>query len=147
MNFLLGLIVVLLVLDLIVRVIYVRLVLRVFELKPPFSAPTLPPDPLAEKIEFSTRDGLVLRGSLHRKEQRSSRGLILFCPEMDGSHWSAGFYCSGLIESGFDVLSFDFRGQGESDLQPDYSPNQWPTMLLHRPRWHRQIDSSYLGRR
>jgi pimeloyl-ACP methyl ester carboxylesterase len=38
-------------------------------------------------------------------------------------------YCSGLFDNGFDVMSFDFRGQGESDCQPDYVPNHWPTMF------------------
>lgn len=129
LNWLLGVIAVLLLLDLILRVVYVRLVLRIFEAKPPFSAPTLPPHPLAETIEFPTGNGLVLRGSLYCHPERSSRGLILFCPEMDCSHWSAMSYCSGLIDNGFDVMSFDFRGQGESDPQPDYVPNHWPTMF------------------
>lgn len=126
-NWLLGAIVVLLIFDLIVRVIYVRLVLRVFEAKPPFSAPMLPPDPTAEQITFSTPNGLVLRGSLYRQPVENSRGLILFCPEMDGSHWSAMSYCHGLVENGFQVMAFDFRGQGESDPQPGYTPNHWPT--------------------
>ncbi len=120
--------VVLLVIDLIVRIIYVRLVLRIFETKPPFNPPQFPINPSAEKITFSTRDGIVLRGSLHIQPFKVAKGLILFCPEMDGSHWSAASYCQGLIESGFNVISFDFRGQGESDLQPGYDPIHWPTM-------------------
>ena len=60
LNWLLGVIAVLLLLDLILRVVYVRLVLRIFEAKPPFSAPTLPPHPMAEMIEFPTGNGLVL---------------------------------------------------------------------------------------
>jgi uncharacterized protein len=127
-NWLLGAIVVLLAFDLVIRVIYVRLVLRVFETKPPFAAPSFPPDPTAETIAFGTRDGITLRGSLHHQPLRTPRGLILFCPELDGSHWSAMMYCHGLLDAGFDVMSFGFRGQGESDLQPGYSPNHWPTM-------------------
>ena len=114
--------------DLVVRVIYVRMIVRIFEAKPPFSAPTLPPHPMAETIEFPSSNGVILRGSLYRQRDRASRGLILFCPEMDCSHWSAVWYCGGLIDSGFDVMSFDFRGQGESDPQPDYVPCHWPTM-------------------
>jgi pimeloyl-ACP methyl ester carboxylesterase len=37
-------------------------------------------------------------------------------------------YCHALIEAGFDVMSFDFRSQGESDTLPGYTPNHWPTM-------------------
>ena len=76
---------------------------------------SLSPDPKAESIEFKTTDGLTLRGSLHRQPERNPKGLILFCPETDGSHWSAMSYCHALVEDGFDILSFDFRGQGESD--------------------------------
>jgi uncharacterized protein len=120
--------VVLLACDLAVRIFYVRLILRIFETKPPFAVHLFPPDPDAETIEFTTSDGLRLRGSLYRKPQQTPKGLILFCPETDGSHWSAMSYCHALIESGFCVMSFDFRGQGESDPFPGYIPNHWPTI-------------------
>ena len=128
MTWLLGTLVVLLAIELAVRIYYVRIVLRVFETKPPFSALCFPPDPTAEPIEFTTSNGLTLRGSVHRQPERKAKGLILFCPETDGSHWSAMSYCRALIEDGFDVMSFDFRGQGESDPLPGYVPNHWPTM-------------------
>ncbi len=113
--------------DLIVQCVYVRLVLRVFESKPPFAVPSFPPDPSAELVSFVTDDGVTLRGSIHRPLLRSSKGLILFCPELEGSHWSATSYAHGLLEAGFDVVSFDFRSQGESDSQPGYDPLHWPT--------------------
>lgn len=127
-TWLLVTLIVLLAIELAVRVYYVRIVLRVFETKPPFGVPLFHPDPNAESIEFTTSGGLTLRGSLHRRPERTAKGLILFCPETDGSHWSAISYCHALIEDGFDVLSFDFRGQGESDPLPGYIPNHWPTM-------------------
>ena len=127
-TWLLVALVVLLALELVVRVYYVRIVLRVFETKPPFTVHLFPPDPKAEAIEFKTTDGLTLRGSLHRQPERTPKGLILFCPETDGSHWSAMSYCHALVEDGFDIMSFDFRGQGESDPLPGYIPNHWPTM-------------------
>lgn len=128
MVWLLVALVVLLAFDLAVRVYYVRIVLRVFETKPPFRAHIFPPDPTAEALEFMSSDGVILRGSLHRQPDRTPKGLILFCPETDSSHWSAVSYCHALIQDGFDVLSFDFRGQGESDASPGYIPNHWPTM-------------------
>lgn len=128
MTWLLVTLVVLLALDLAVRVYYIRLILRVFETKPPFCAHLAPPHPDAEEIEFVSRDGITLRGSLYQQPDRKPKGLILFCPETDGSHWSAMSYCHALIEDGFDVMSFDFRGQGESDSLPGYIPNHWPTM-------------------
>lgn len=36
-------------------------------------------------------------------------------------------YCQALIDAGFAVLGFDFRNQGESFRQPDYSPIHWIT--------------------
>jgi alpha-beta hydrolase superfamily lysophospholipase len=113
--------------DLVVQCVYVRLVLRIFETKPPFAVPSFPPDPAAEQISFVTADGVTLRGSIHRPVLRSVKGLILFCPELEGSHWSAATYAHGLLESGFAVLSFDFRSQGESDSQPGYAPLHWTT--------------------
>ena len=128
MVWLIATLVVLLVCELAVRIYYVRLVLRIFETKPPFAAHLFPPDPDAEKIEFTTSDGVTLRGSLYSQPHRSPKGLVLFCPETDGSHWSAMSYCHALLEDGYDVMSFDFRGQGESDALPGYVPNHWATM-------------------
>ena len=113
--------------DLVIQCAYVRLVLRIFETKPPFSVPSFPPDPTAEQVSFVTEDGVTLRGGIHRHARRPAKGLILFCPELEGNHWSASSYARGLLDSGFDVFSFDFRCQGESDFQPGYSPLHWPT--------------------
>ena len=114
--------------DLIVHLIYVRLILGIFETKPPFSVASCPSDPNAELVSCVTSDGITLRGSIHgAKGQR--KGVILFCPELEGSHWSAGTYARGLLDAGYVVVSFDFRGQGESDSQPGYDPLHWPTKL------------------
>jgi pimeloyl-ACP methyl ester carboxylesterase len=53
--------------------------------------------------------------------------VILFCPELDGNHWSAMSYCSALWNAGFDIFAFDFRNQGESDALPGYEPLHWLT--------------------
>ena len=95
--------------------------------RPPFNVRPAVPDPDAEEVWFPTTDGLTLRGSLYRHEERPSRGLIIFCPEMLGSRWSALDYCSGLYDAGFDILAFDFRNQGESDSLLGYEPLHWVT--------------------
>ncbi len=118
---------VLLLLEVIVEAIYVPIILRQFESQPPFNVAHHPADPLAEPVSTVTRDGLTLAGSLHRGADHQPRGLVLYCPESSGSHWSASWYCEGLLSSGFDVLSFDFRSQGESEHLPGYQPNHWPT--------------------
>ena len=90
--------------------------------------PIYPPQPQAEVVEFPTTDGLTLRGSLYRAAERTARGVILFLPELDGTHWSAMSYAESLVHAGFDVLAFDFRNQGESDSLAGYSPLHWPTV-------------------
>jgi pimeloyl-ACP methyl ester carboxylesterase len=124
---LLVLLIVLVSVDLLIHVVYTRLVLRIFETKPPFSVPSFPPNPAAELVSFVTDDGVTLRGSIHRPEEGQSKGLILFCPELEGNHWSAPSYARGLLEAGFGIMAFDFRSQGESDVHPGYSPLHWPT--------------------
>jgi pimeloyl-ACP methyl ester carboxylesterase len=119
---------VLVALDLIVHIIYVRLILRIFETKPPFSVASHPSDPTAELVSCVTSDGITLRGSIHGTDG-PVKAVVLFCPELEGSHWSAGTYARGLLDAGFKVVAFDFRGQGESDSQPGYEPLHWPTKL------------------
>jgi pimeloyl-ACP methyl ester carboxylesterase len=124
---LLILLIFLIVIDLTVHLVYVRLILRIFETKPPFSVVSSPPIPNAEQISFVTNDGITLRGSIHRQRCGPAKGVILFCPELEGSHWSAATYANGLLQSGYTVVSFDFRSQGDSDPQPGYAPLHWPT--------------------
>jgi len=114
------------IVDLAIRAFYVRLILPQFELKPPFNVTPHPTDPDTETVHATTEDGLTLRGGLYRSSA-NPRGLILFFPELDGTHASAQFYAAALIEAGFCVLSFDFRGQGDSDGQDGYEAKHWPT--------------------
>lgn len=134
--------------DLAVRVFYVRLILPQFETKPPFNVTRHAADPSAETVSVITRDGVLLRGAVHRSTEVPPRGVIVFFPELDGNHWSASYYGEGLLAAGFDLVSFDFRGQGDSDTTPDYSPNHWPTQfelwdasavlkwVTEQPEWH-----------
>jgi len=113
--------------DLLIRLVFVPIALRIFEARPPLQAELTSPDSDGHEIRFPTTHGLSLRGSLYLREERPSRGVILFCPELSGSRWSAMSYCQGLYQAGFDILAFDFRNQGESDRQPDYEPLHWVT--------------------
>lgn len=113
--------------DACVRLFAFRVILRIFDAELPLGAEPVEPDPEAESVEFPTHDGLTLRGSLHRGEVQPTRGLVVFCPELNGSHSSAAAYCAGLLRDGFDVLAFDFRNQGQSDSLPGYRPLHWLT--------------------
>ena len=124
---LVGVLVALVALDVIVRAGSISLMLPMLERKPLFNVSPATPDLRGEEVWFPTTHGLTLRGSLYRHEPGAARGLIIFCPEMAGSHWSALRYCAGLYHAGFDIFAFDFRNQGESDHLPDYEPLHWVT--------------------
>ncbi len=148
MNWVLLAIAAIVIADVAVRIFYVRLILPQFEAKPPFNVVRHPVDPVAEAVSLVTSDGILLRGAVHRAVDQPARGVILFFPELDGDHWSATHYCEGLLAAGFDVASFDFRGQGESDTPIGYVPNHWPTRFelvdaasvvqwaTEQPEWH-----------
>lgn len=113
--------------DLLMRLPFIRIILPIFENVPPFGVRPSPPVNNAQRFEFRTPDGLLLRGALHRPPRGKPRGLIVFCPELQSNHWSAASYCPGLLEAGFAVLAFDFRNQGESESLPGYEPLHWMT--------------------
>lgn len=61
-------------------------------------------------------------------EPRSrSRGVVIFAHEFSSDKYSCARYCQALLEAGYDIFSFDFRGHGESSADPAYQPRQWPT--------------------
>lgn len=113
--------------DGLIHVVAAMVILPIFEREIPFGVQPAPPDSDAELISFPTSHGLTLRGSLHRRSHDELRGLILFCPELGGNHWSAMKYAAALRDAGFAVLSFDFRNQGDSDHLPKYAPLHWLT--------------------
>jgi len=73
-------------------------------------------------------DGLALRGMLVRgRGPEAPKGLIIFAHEYASDRHSCARYCRPLIEAGYDVFSFDFRGHGDSSREPGYQPRQWVT--------------------
>lgn len=93
----------------------------------PLFAVVEPGEPLAEhSIQIPVSDGQELAACLHLPAG-DCRGLVIFCPEFNGSRWSAPLYCGALVKSGFALLGFDFRNQGDSDINPEYKPTPWIT--------------------
>ncbi|MEQ9409863.1 MAG: alpha/beta fold hydrolase [Fuerstiella sp.] len=113
-------------LEVAIHVFSVVVIVPIFERRLPFDQTSAAPGDDAERISMPTSDGLTLRGSLSRPRQ-DPLGLVIFCPEFRGTHGTAVEYCQGLLEAGFAVLAFDFRGQGESDAMPGYEPLHWLT--------------------
>lgn len=80
-----------------------------------------------EDRSFHAADGLCLRGTIMRGHAYKPRGLIIFAPEFKSDRLSSARYCRLILEAGYDVFTFDFRGHGESACEPGYSPRQWPS--------------------
>lgn len=107
---------------------YVRIMLNIMKDTPP----PLAMGPLdferiqGHVVRFRAFDGTSLRGMFLLADRSQPRkGLILFCHEFASDMYSAARYCRPLIENGYDVFSFDFRGHGESSCSEEYQPRQW----------------------
>ncbi|MCK6455141.1 MAG: alpha/beta hydrolase [Phycisphaerae bacterium] len=107
---------------------YVLISLNIFtDTEPPLSRvqvshPRLPGD----DVDFWSEDGVRLRGVfMHPVDGVPRKGLILFAPEFKSDRYSCARYCLPLIQNGYDVFSFDFRGHGDSARQRGYVPRQW----------------------
>jgi uncharacterized protein len=124
----LSTIITLLVVPAMVLLKYARISLNIMRTtKPPLSRNPLDFDPLlGEPVNFPAFDGLPLQGMLIRANSRvPRRGLIVFAHEFCADMSSCARYCRPLRENGYDILTFDFRGHGQSACDPAYTPRQW----------------------
>jgi uncharacterized protein len=109
---------------------YVRIALNIFiDTPPPLATATLELQRLqGEEVRFRSFSGTSLRGMLVRCQNRNDyRGTIIFCHEYGADMYSCARYVRPLVESGFDIFTFDFRGHGESSNNGRYRPLQWPS--------------------
>src|SRR5262249_32660752 len=106
---------------------YLDFLVRVFQETPLFIVPRGQPIDDAEDVRFETADGFALSGCYLHTPAATRLGVILFGFEVCSHRSSCLQYCQGLLENGFDVLAFEFRGHGDSDPQPGYEPLQWVT--------------------
>jgi pimeloyl-ACP methyl ester carboxylesterase len=123
-------IVALVVVPILVIMKYVRISLNIMRTtKPPLARSPLDFEPLVgEPINFPAYDGLPLYGMLIRRQpDQPERGLIVFAHEFCADMYSCARYCRPLQQAGYDILTFDFRGHGQSECPPSYTPRQWVT--------------------
>jgi uncharacterized protein len=106
---------------------YVPSIVRVFGETPWLHPHIFPPIDGALDCEFSTADGLVLRGSYLKSKIQPRRGVIVFSHELGSDRWAAGGYAGNLVNRGFDIFTFDFRNHGCSGRMPEYQPVPWLT--------------------
>lgn len=105
---------------------YIPFAMRAFQERPLFIPPTGQRVPDAEDVELSSSAGVVLKGC-YLPARMTRKGVILFGLEFGSNRWACIPYCDFLRDQGFDIFSFEMRGQGESKAQPDYQPLQWVT--------------------
>jgi pimeloyl-ACP methyl ester carboxylesterase len=106
---------------------FMGFLVRVFQERPFFIVPRGEPVADAEDVQFPTTDGLTLRGCYLHTTAPQRQGVILFGLEFGSNRWACVPYCQFLLDNGFDVFAFEFRGQGDSDPHPGYEPLQWVT--------------------
>jgi pimeloyl-ACP methyl ester carboxylesterase len=109
---------------------YVKLIINIFdETPPPLAMDPRDYDRLeGQPVLFRAFDGAALRGMiLHANPDRSTKGMVLFAHEYGSNAYSCARYCRPLLEAGYDVLTFDFRGHGRSGPEQGYKPRQWPS--------------------
>jgi alpha-beta hydrolase superfamily lysophospholipase len=109
----------------IMRVYFPHLV-RIFQEKPLFITPFARPVMDAAAVQFASTDGVMLHGC-YLPAAGERKGVIVFGLEFGSNRWACAPYCERLRQHGFAVLSFEFRGQGESPAQAGYEPMQWVT--------------------
>jgi len=109
---------------------YVRICLNIFiDTPPPLSMGPLDFQPLHGRIvRFRSFDGTSLRGMhLSAPNAGACKGTIIFCHEYGSDMYSCARYARPLLEAGFDVFTFDYRGHGDSSISRRYKPLQWPS--------------------
>lgn len=78
-----------------------------------------------EEVEFSSTGHITLRGIFLSARTASRKGTILFCHELNGTRSNIAPYVDNLLEGGFNVFAFDFRGHGRSDSGYRGQPTPW----------------------
>ena len=109
---------------------YVRICLNIFvDTHPPLAMSPLDFQPVhGEIVRFRSFDGVSLRGMhLNTPNRAARKGTVVFCHEFQSDMYSCARYARPLVEAGFDVFTFDFRGHGDSSCTRDYRPLQWPS--------------------
>lgn len=82
-----------------------------------------------EEVSFRAVDGHRLEGIIlpHRDDDSLPLGMIVFAHEFGTDRACCLRYCRPLLDAGYDVFSFDFRGHGASASEEGYRPRQWPS--------------------
>ena len=122
--------IVLIVVPVLIIAKYVRLILPMLTNTTPPLAPSLQDFAVldGETVDFRAFDGHPLVGMILTGQHRGRpKGMIVFAHEYTSNRQSCARYCRPMLEAGYDVFSFDFRGHGDSGHEEGYEPRQWST--------------------
>lgn len=87
-----------------------------------------PQDVPGERVRFSAADGHELAGVIFSNAgAHPPRGMVVFAHAFGGDSRSCLRYCRSLLDAGYEVFAFDFRGHGASPPEDGYRPRQWPS--------------------
>lgn len=81
-----------------------------------------------ETVQFCALDGHPLTGTIFpSRGNHPARGMIVFAHEFDSNRGSCLRFCGYLLDHGYDLFAFDFRGNGQSPPEAGYKPRQFPS--------------------
>lgn len=104
---------------------YLRLIMNVFLNIPLKAMPeNWPLPPGGEEVSFFSLKGHPLKGVFFKGRAAAT---IIFCHEFGADKSFCAPYSQFLLENGYSVFTFDFRGHGQSLCQNGYLPRPWTT--------------------
>lgn len=110
---------------LVVHIKYTPVIVRIFADAPPMQPLRVEPQEGGEDVIFPAPDGVALAGTYFPCRTSERKGVIIFCHEYLSDRWSVQPYLGDLLNEGFDLFTFDFRGHGDSESEPGVAPIQW----------------------
>ena len=84
--------------------------------------PELPGDP----VTFETKDGITLPGHFIKSPKSDGR-TVIFAPEFGAELSTFQKYAQHVVEAGYHLFAFEFRGHGPIHVSEGYIPTHWPT--------------------
>lgn len=85
-----------------------------------------PPDLPGDRVTFEAKDGVTLPG-LFIKSPESDGRTVIFAPEFGADLSTYRKYAEQVIEAGYHLFAFEFRGHGPIHVSEGYIPTHWPT--------------------
>ncbi|MCX6357971.1 MAG: alpha/beta fold hydrolase [Candidatus Aureabacteria bacterium] len=103
---------------------YARLTTNIFLNSTMSAPPQTKWEIIGEVVKFLSLDGVELKGLFVQARAPGSAGTVVFAHEVGAGLNSYERYCAFLLDEGYNIFSFDFRGQ-HAEKKGNYNPTQW----------------------